>query len=206
MRPSAAAVPGDQASTAPSAVMPLWLVRHAQPLLEPGVCYGALDMAADSQATHIAAQALAQQLPPGAFLHVSTLQRCELLRQQLCALRPDLAYKNDARLREMNFGQWEGQRWSLIPQDAYDAWTTDFWQYRFGGAESVAEFMARVEWAWCDAQAQSARGVAPVWLTHAGVIRAVSLLAQGVREVHDAALWPVDAPGFGQYRRLDFRI
>jgi len=41
----------------------LWLVRHAQPLIESGVCYGALDVAADETATTQAAQALARHYP-----------------------------------------------------------------------------------------------------------------------------------------------
>ena len=31
--------------------MKLWLVRHAQPLVDAGVCYGRLDVAADPAAT-----------------------------------------------------------------------------------------------------------------------------------------------------------
>ena len=34
----------------------LWLVRHARPLVAPGICYGRLDMQADAQATADAAQ------------------------------------------------------------------------------------------------------------------------------------------------------
>ncbi len=176
----------------------LWLVRHAQPLVTPGVCYGQLDVPADANATQAAAQALAKQLPLGAQLQVSPLQRCELLAQYLRALRPDLAYKKEARLAEMHFGQWEGCAWHQIPKSALDAWTADFWLHRFGGQECVAEFMARVACAWQEAQAQCRSGDVPVWLTHAGVIRAVSLLARGVQEVHDSAQWPMDAPAFGQ--------
>lgn len=42
-----------------------WLVRHAQPLIAPGVCYGATDVAADEHATLLTARTLAQVLPPG---------------------------------------------------------------------------------------------------------------------------------------------
>ena len=38
--------------------MNLILVRHAQPLVASGLCYGALDVAADLAATQLAAQAL----------------------------------------------------------------------------------------------------------------------------------------------------
>lgn len=98
----------------------------------------------------------------------------------------------------MNFGAFEGQRWDSISVQAYDDWTADFWQHRFGGAESVAEFMARVALAWRDAR-QAAAGKHPqVWITHAGVIRAATLLSKGIMEVHEAAQWPADAPAFGQ--------
>lgn len=177
----------------------IWLVRHAQPLVEAGICYGAMDMLADPKATQVAAQALAEALPSGAALVTSPLQRCELLAQRLCGLRPDFSYKLDARLREMNFGQWEGVPWRNIPEPALTAWTDDFWQHRFGGAESLADVMTRVAAAWREA-AQSKTD--QVWITHAGVIRAASLIASGITELRDASQWPVSAPGYGAWTRL----
>lgn len=194
-------------ASAPAPVnAPLWLVRHAQPLVAPGTCYGALDVAADVAATRVAAQALADRLPTQALVWCSPLQRCELLAHVLYGLRPDLSYKTDARLAEMDFGAFEGLRWDHIPAHAYDNWMADFWQHRFGGIESVAMFMTRVASAWHDTQAaQAASGmpVAQVWITHAGVIRAAHLLAKGVFEVRSAALWPLDAPAFGQWQCVD---
>jgi len=93
----------------------LWLARHAQPLIAPGICYGATDVPADAQTTLDAAQTLSRALPFGLLVSVSPLQRCELLKHSLQALRPDLVFKSDARLVEMNFGTWEGQRWDAIP-------------------------------------------------------------------------------------------
>ena len=174
----------------------IWLVRHAQPLVEAGVCYGAMDIAADPLAIQTAAQALAEVLPKGANLISSPLQRCERLAHTLCGFRPDFSYKIDERLCEMNFGQWEGQRWDTIPRQALTAWTDDFWQHRFGGKESVAEVMTRVASAWDEAVLP---GQPQVWVTHAGVIRAASLLARGVRKVNHAQQWPAEAPGYGQW-------
>jgi len=172
----------------------LWLVRHAQPLVAPGVCYGALDVAADAQATQRIAQELAETLPTGLAVQTSPLQRCKLLAQALQGLRPDLILNVDARLVEMNFGCHEGQRWDQISRAALDAWTADFWQHRFGGAQSVSELMQRVAAAWDDAVL---RGQPCVWITHAGVIRAASLLAQGLRRVDDASCWPNTTLRFG---------
>lgn len=179
--------------------MKLWLVRHAQPLIAPGVCYGATDVAADEQATQQVARVLAKLLPERVRVLSSPLQRCEGLAHFLEDLRPDLAYRTDARLAEMDFGIWEGQRWDAIPQADFERWTAAFGPHCFGGAESVDRFMQRVGAAW---DATRREGVDAVWITHAGVIRAASLLAQGVRQVEQAAQWPRDAPAFGGWREL----
>ena len=173
----------------------LHLVRHAQPLMAPGVCYGALDVSADALATQQAAQALAPSLPRDAVLLTSPLQRCVQLAKALQALRPDVTCHTEARLVEMNFGRFEGLRWDSIPRQALDDWTADFWQHRFGGAESVAQVMARVAQVWDEALASTQ---AQVWVTHAGVIRAATLLARGVRRIDQASDWPQTAPAFGQ--------
>ncbi len=182
--------------------MTLWVVRHAQPRVAPGICYGALDVPAEPEATQAAAHALAQVLPQRALVQVSVLQRCELLAQCLRGLRPDLTFKPEPRLVEMHFGQHEGVAWADIDKDVMDAWTADFWSHRFGGQESVAEFMARVAEVWDACQHARAAGQVQVWITHAGVARAVRLLAQGVRQVQQADEWPAQAPAFGQWMRV----
>lgn len=175
----------------------LWLVRHAQPLIAPGVCYGALDVPADEPATERAAQALVDFVPHGCQVICSPLQRCEQLAHVIRGLRPDLMHKTDARLAEMDFGQWEGQRWDALDRRELDGWTDDFAHWRCGRGESVQGFMARVAGVWDDTQAS---GQATVWITHAGVIRAAMLLAQGTRKVQRADQWPKDAPGFGEWQ------
>jgi len=179
--------------------MTLWLVRHARPLVEQGVCYGALDVAADAAATHAAAVALAAELPHGVTVHGSPLQRCEQLTQFLRGLRPDLTYKTDARLAEMDFGAWEGQRWDAIARAELDAWTDAFATWCCGGGECVQDFMARVAAAWDGACAQDQP---VVWITHAGVIRAATLLAQGQRQISRADQWPQDALAWGAWCTL----
>lgn len=179
----------------------LWLARHAQPLIAPGVCYGQLDMAADPQATAKCALALALALPAGLRVRVSPLQRCEHLAQALRAPRPDLTYKTDARLQEMDFGQWEGRAWQAIDPAELAAWTGDFAHYPAGQCgESVSDFMARVGKAFDEARRMNAH---TLWITHAGVIRAATLLAQGVRHISEASQWPLDAPKYGQWQTLD---
>jgi alpha-ribazole phosphatase len=60
--------------------------------------------------------------------------------------------------------------------------------------------LQRVAAAWNDARLNSALTNGDVaWITHAGVIRAAGMVAQGVLQVNDAAQWPRSAPGFGEW-------
>ena len=179
--------------------MTLWLVRHAQPLIGKGICYGQLDMPADAEATQACAQELAKVLPDHITVVTSPLQRCELLAPVLLGFRPDLIVSVDPRLQEMNFGQWEGRPWADIPKAELDAWTDDFAHYRAGQTgESVSQFMARVAAALDELHLKQDT----LWITHAGVIRAATLLATGIRSITRADQWPVDAPACGQWCKL----
>ena len=183
--------------------MKLWLVRHAKPLLEAGVCYGRLDVAADAGATAQCAAVLAVRLPSGTRMVSSPLQRCEQLAQVLYGLRPDLSYKTDPRLQEMDFGLWEGQAWQEISRAELDAWTSDFASYAVGQhGESVTRFMARVGAAFDEFQGLPHT----LWIPPAGVIRAVDLIARGVRQIARAGQWPTDAPDYAQWRTLTLQL
>ena len=180
--------------------MKLWLVRHAEPLIEVGTCYGVMDIAANVPATQRAAQQLAKTLPQGLQGMCSPLQRCRQLAAEFSLVRPDLSFTTDSRLAEMDFGCWEGVPWSAIDKSAIDAWTADFANHRFGGKQSASEFMQQVASAW-DAAYQS--GHDTVWITHAGVIRACQLLHKGIRTIDRADQWPKNATAFGEALVLD---
>lgn len=176
----------------------IWLVRHAQPLIATGLCYGITDMAADEAATRQSAAVLAGQLPPGTQVLSSPLRRCMQLTDELLRLRPDLRATTDLRLVEMNFGCWEGWRWDDIPKAAIDQWNAQFGSWRFGGQESVQELMDRVAGVW-----QKRDPDQPVaWVTHAGVIRAAMLLSTGVTTVERSDQWPTKPFEFGTYLRI----
>ena len=177
----------------------LWLVRHALPLIASGTCYGQLDVRADLAATQACAQELAALLPDGMAVMTSPLQRCELLAHALIDLKPDLKLKSEPKLREMSFGQWEQRAWADIDPAELAAWTDDFADYRAGGTgESVSQFMARVAAAFD--KLDPAKDT--LWVTHAGVIRAATLIASGVRRINRADEWPIDAPSYGQWCKL----
>jgi alpha-ribazole phosphatase len=174
----------------------LWLARHARPLIASGTCYGALDIAADAELTLVAAQELARVLPQGTGVQVSPLTRCQQLGDALRTLRPDLCLSTDARLREMDFGHWEGVPWSNIPRDAVDAWTADFARHRFGGKESANEVLARVSSAWDELRTSGHT----LWISHSGVAQAATLLHRGIRQVTQAKDWPDSRLHYGEYK------
>lgn len=181
--------------------MRLWLARHAAVLQAPGLCYGASDLAADPQETEAAATRLARALPPGIAARCSPLQRCRSLADRLQGMRPDLCIASDLRLAEMDFGQWEGQAWDAIGEAALTAWSADFAHHRPGGGESVRLFMARVGHALREfAVSPGAEGL---WITHAGVIKAVRLLATGQPCATRADQWPVESVSLGDWTVLD---
>jgi len=177
--------------------MKLWLLRHAQVDLEAGLCYGASDVPAHSQATQQAAQAAAACLPTGLPVWVSGLRRAQQLAQALGHLRPDLGQAQaDPRLNEMDFGIWELQRWDDIPKAAFEPWLADFAQHRFGGAESTQQVIERVADALHGARTSGAHEM--VWITHAGVIRALQFVLQrGRGPIQSASEWPQAAPAPG---------
>jgi alpha-ribazole phosphatase len=174
--------------------MKLWLLRHAQVQLQAGLCYGASDVPADPVLTEAAARHWAPRVPAGALWRVSALGRAQQLARALQALRPDLPDAQvDVRLNEMHFGQWELQPWDSIPRPAFDVWMADFAHHRFGGVESTQMLLDRVAQAFEDARAAASPDV--VWVTHAGVIRAASFLAQGgTMPIPGVQHWPREAP------------
>lgn len=176
--------------------MRLWLARHARPLVDEGLCYGALDMAADQNETAAAAARLAGILPQAVGVVSSPLRRCTQLAQALALLRPDLVPRLDARLAEMDFGSWEGRAWNGLDRGDIEAWTNDFATYRVGATgESVSTFVARI-----DAILQETRsaGCDQAWIAHGGVFK-VLVRRLGGLELAKASDWPVETLEWGEW-------
>lgn len=139
--------------------MILHLVRHPPPEIAPGICYGRLDVPA--QTVEASAARLRLLLPPALPVWSSPLQRARALAE---ALHP--APQIDPRLAEMDFGAWEGRSWDEIGADSLDEWASDVAGFRPPGGESGLEVQARAL-AWL-AERDEAEVVV---ITHAGVKR-----------------------------------
>lgn len=188
----------------------LWLVRHATPLVAPGICYGRLEVSADPDHT----QATARQLsaawqsqvthPQTTQLWHSPARRCADLAKA-CEKAGLPAAQPLPDLQEMDFGEWEGLAWNAIDRAKIDAWTQDFLTHCPGGGESVHALLQRTQRALAlSQQAAQAQGIQTlIWLTHAGVIRAVEcLLTLGPQALStlQAKDWPMTPCAFGSWQ------
>lgn len=147
--------------------MGLTLVRHTQPDIPEGICYGHTDLPLAKSFTREAALVL-EKLPRADVLVSSPLQRCSRLADAIGAAR-DLPVILDDRLREMSFGSWEGQAWDDIPRAELDCWSTDFYTARTHGGDSVSMLHKRVHSA---VQDYRRTGLSHIVVCHAGVIKA----------------------------------
>ena len=143
--------------------MQVFLIRHPRPLVEPGLCYGRLDV--DCEDPQPVAARL--RLPPGTTIFSSPLRRARRLAEAL-----DPCFRLDARLAEIDFGDWEGRRWDDIDRAAIDDWAADVLNYTPPRGESVADLQRRVVDLAGELAANRA-GASVALITHAGVIRAL---------------------------------
>ena len=187
----------------------LCLIRHARPLIEQGVCYGHLDVSAEVNANAQDAQTIlasmsARGVTPD-VIYTSDLQRTRQMADALHAHFVHVPLIVDQRLREMNFGCWEGHAWNDIPKAEYDSWIENFPDYQFGGMESCQQVLIRVIDFYRDMRATlevnaqtTQRSQQILCVTHAGVMRALRYyLETGNETISSASQWPTTVAGFG---------
>ncbi len=183
--------------------MKIWLIRHAKPLVEKGLCYGRLDVRADQSLTELASDNLMNALSESSGIKVlltSPRQRTKQLAN-LLAQRLNISLVEEELLAEMDFGEWEGHLWEDIPKSAIDLWTEDFNNHPFGGGESTGQLLNRV---WLLMENAKRRHEDQIWVTHAGVIKAVQfIMNNGEPYIKSAADWPLETTNFGDWITVD---
>lgn len=148
--------------------MDLYLIRHTQPQIEAGLCYGESEVPlAPTSATDCAT--VAARLSALEAVWTSPLARCRTLADAIGA-HARLAPVVDQRLCELRFGEWEGRRWETIDREESERWAADYWKVAPPGGETYRALYERVGMALADILACPAQRVAVV--THAGPIRA----------------------------------
>lgn len=121
--------------------MHLVLVRHTSVDVPPGVCYGHTDVPVASGFAREAAE-VAAQLDGREFdaVYTSPSSRCVMLAEA-CGYPRAI---RDPRLMEMDFGDWEMQRWDDITDPRLQMWYDDWRHVAATGGESFADHAARV--------------------------------------------------------------
>jgi broad specificity phosphatase PhoE len=163
----------------------LYLIRHGVADGADGRCVGHCDVALSADGRS-ALEGLARGWPTPRPPRVvaSDLARA---RDSAAALADawGMTVHADPRLREMDFGRWDGRTWVEIERDQPDAlarWMAEWQDARAPGGEGFGDVVARAG-AWLDDAVAQARaeGIDRVAvLAHAGSIRALLVHAVGL--------------------------
>ncbi|MBP5508543.1 MAG: alpha-ribazole phosphatase [Prevotella sp.] len=150
--------------------MRVTLIRHTSVAVPRGTCYGWSDVpVADS--FEIEASITKERLQGMTFDHVysSTLTRAMKLAEWCCFHNATI----DDRLKEMNMGEWEMQRYDDIHDPALQRWYDDFLHLPATGGESFPMLRQRVGSFLDELSQKNYRHVAV--FAHGGVIVAACL-------------------------------
>jgi alpha-ribazole phosphatase len=158
--------------------MNIYLVRHTKPSVKQGICYGHSNVdVASSFVTE--ADCIAERLKKIQFklLYSSPLLRCKKLAERL-TLNPE-AIIYDARLKELNFGYWEGKLWSEFEQTPETlTWFADYLNVSCPGGESYLELLIRVRDFLNDIVKPSDENI--LIISHTGPIRSIYSILSGI--------------------------
>lgn len=154
--------------------MEVYLIRHTKLVVPNEVCYGQSDIETAPTFEEEKDRVL-QQLPPDLNLVISSpLSRCLKLARHI----PVPQLKTDARLMEMNFGEWELKKWDDIDQKSLKAWMDDYVNIAPPGGESMLQMHERVMECWQEIRKLSHQKIAIV--SHSGAIRMILAKERGM--------------------------
>ncbi|WP_336212325.1 alpha-ribazole phosphatase [Enterobacter sp. P82] len=168
--------------------MRIFLVRHGQTTANiSGVFYGSTDLSLSPQGI-AQSQRVAGYLSEVAFgqTRVSALQRSQQTARLIVPTAHDVHV--DARLNELDFGEWEMRHFSDIEKEypaSWQRWMDDWQNATPDGGEAFPHFAARVRAA-ADEMSQLQRREDTLIVAHQGVL---SLLLATWLGMPVAAMW-----------------
>ncbi|MFA7319958.1 MAG: histidine phosphatase family protein [Dokdonella sp.] len=163
--------------------MDLILVRHGQTEARPGLCIGHADLPLSARGfTDVQQLATTWVGVPPRFLFTSDLRRAQQSAQVFAAAFA-IEPLSDPRLREADFGRWNGRHWNEVMQadaDHYRHWFDNWVIQEAPDGESFADVLRRTG-AWLAALlATTGDDDRVLAIGHAGSIRAVLCHALGL--------------------------
>lgn len=173
--------------------MQLVLIRHPQPEVAAGICYGKTDIGLRGPAS-VSAQKISLELltlgEAPSHMACSPLRRCAELGTALAVLQPNTVFTFDARLQELDFGSWEMRPWDSIGKSKMDTWIASGFDAHHGG-ESLQALDARVASWLHDVETTSNTDQTRWVVTHAGVIRSI-LRQKNICSFEESLAYPID--------------
>ena len=124
--------------------MAIYLIRNTPPAIDKGTCYGHtdIDVSPDFE------EEFSKMLPDFTNLNIDKVYSSTLKRSSKPALkiadRLKIPVKLDSRLKELNYGLWEMQKWEQIHPTELNIWMQDFVNLRTPNGESYIELYKRV--------------------------------------------------------------
>jgi alpha-ribazole phosphatase len=166
--------------------MRLTVVRHTSVNVPAGVCYGFTDVSLNAS-FEVEALTVKEGLRGETFdkIYSSPLSRCTLLAGYCGFSNLEL----DARLKELNFGDWEMKSWMEIDQAETKAWFANWLNYPTKNGESYTMMQKRVNAFMDDIKFKEKEN--NCIFTHGGVIRLIHVYL-GLYSLEESFEFPVE--------------
>jgi alpha-ribazole phosphatase len=147
--------------------MQIYLIRHTTPAVDKGICYGQTDIPINFNLFDAELEVIKKALPADInHIYCSPLQRCTFLANKLSS---NISYHPE--LKELNFGDWEMQKWTELITDEFNNWMQDFVSVKTKNGESYEDLHFRTIQFLNNILNQKEDKVAII--THAGNIRSI---------------------------------
>jgi alpha-ribazole phosphatase len=180
-------------------MMRLTVVRHTQVDVPKGICYGVSDVPLSEEGI-AAMESVIEILKNEHFdvIYTSPLGRCRILAK---TLRPGVASITEARLSELDFGDWEMKPWAEIYKtEEGKRWFGDYVATPCPNGRSYNDMLNDMEAFLTELQRSGNEHV--LLVTHAGVIRVLIALLENKTPQQTFEI-PLQ---YGEIRQFDIEI
>lgn len=174
--------------------MILYFIRHTAVAVPTGTCYGQTDVAL-AETFEKEAKTVQEQIKSVTFdgVFTSPLTRCIRLTHY-CGFSDAMV---DKRLLELNFGDWEMQRWDAIDDPHLAYWYKNYVTAKTTGGESFNDLYQR----FCEFIQQLPNTMERLAIfTHGGIINCARVYAK--KTTLDTMF--NDTPSYGSITKLSF--
>lgn len=146
--------------------MEITLIRHTSVNIPKGMIYGQTEVSLNKTFEEEATETLNKITDKFDIIYSSPMTRCQLLAQKIA---PEIICDN--RLKELNFGNWEGKFWNDIDQtEEAKKWFADYINTPCPAGESYQDLINRIQSFYSEIINSEAKRICIV--THGGPIRA----------------------------------